>query len=58
MECKNFDNLSPEDRAKLEELQYRRQLIRLHGFALGEYSDRSKLSKDEIRKKLEKELNK
>lgn len=52
MKCKNLDNLSPEDRKKLEEIEYRKALIRLHGFGIGEYSKVSKLREEEFRKKL------
>ena len=58
MKCKNFDELSPEDQAFIEEIQYKKQLIRSHSFALGEYEDFSKMNEEERQRKIKELVDK
>ena len=52
MKYGNSDNLSPEDREKLEDSQYRKQLIASHGFCADEYENVSKLPELEYKRKI------
>jgi hypothetical protein len=50
---KQKQHLSKDNREKLEELEYRKQLVGSHGFKFGEYEKITSMKKDELRRKLE-----
>ena len=54
----NWDFLSFGDRNKLEEIQYRKQLIFRHSFTPSEYEKLSRMRKDELYRKIEEVDNK